>query len=1656
MNFVFAIYANDNYCELHLPALDNADYTMVLRASELGLMGDVQVQLDVMNQRWRIKPSTDYQLFCKGRMFEGEQLEHGQILQLITKEKEKLVLLVWRSTKELTPFRKYRVGRTDRITIGKSEENDICCTSQKILSHRHGEICFTPQGVFIRDLSTNGLYLGSVRVNGQQPLRFGDLVNMYGLSILFLGEYLAIRCLDGDVQVNQRFLQPLEEVELEERTQFMHPTAEPELMVHISPRTMPILHEDAMAIENIPPKQETNERPVWMSVLPSLTMVIPMTVGYALMGRGNMGVGIIISAGSALVGVFWAIMNLRYAKKEQREREMLRLSRYEEYLVRCADQIQEKYDHNKRALRELYPDAKTCSGYGIQDKEIWARKAEHSDFLFLRMGTGDMPFQMKLTAPGTEFSMIEDELAKRPMRIVKSFQTMHRMPLGVNLMEHSVVGVLCDGSAKMRTELLHLMVTQIAANHSYTDVKIGALYNGVAEQAGQWALLRWLPHVWNEERSIRYIAASQSEIGEVLYALAESLRTRAEQQSGLSSRKDPSLPHYVLFVEAPELLEGQMICKYLYEAGQALGITTVIFAQRYEDLPSACSFVVERTQQFSGLYSVGESDNIRQELVFDAISPRRVERMARRMTPMRVNEMEHSGDIPNALTFFEMMKIHQLPELNVLERWQKNRTYESMRALVGQKAGGANCYLNIHEKYHGPHGLVAGTTGAGKSETLQTYILALAANFSPMDVGFFIIDFKGGGMANLFERLPHMMGQISNLSGNLIHRAMVSIKSENKRRQKLFSDFNVNHIDAYTKLVKKKEATIPIPHLLIVIDEFAELKREEPDFMRELISVAQVGRSLGVHLILATQKPGGTVDDNIRSNTKFKLCLRVASQQDSKEMLGKPDAAYLTQAGRCYLQVGNDEIYELFQSGWSGAVYDPKGSQVDKTVVMLDLQGREALVGSRAKSERKEAALHAWVEEIVRSMRTASRNLSISVELAQNSSAEREKLIQECIRLLNTQEEQYQANTFNIQCMEDVVRLWPEGELEEQEAAQMLLERFQKQKRKLPEKKEKTQLEATVEYLAQMAQKYGFENDQKLWMPVLPEKLYLEELPGYAETTYQDGHWPQHGGDFQLSAYLGLVDAPENQMQFPLTIDLARNGHLVVAGGVTSGKSVFVQSMFYSLISTYTPDEVNLYAIDFSSQMLCPFERDAHVGGVVLEGENDRLNKLFGMMIQMLRERKQIIKGGSFQQYIQVHGHVLPAMVLAIDGYANFREKTENRFENELIELSRDAEGYGIYLVITCNAFGGAELQSKIADKMRQSICLELGDKYNYVDILHTSHLEVLPEANVKGRGLVEVSGSILEYQTALACRAENDYERSAKIEELCQQMSEHWQGKRARLIPEIPAKPTWELLAQSEEYQRQLERGGRLPVAYYQEDASLYCVDLSHTFCYLVQGKTRSGKSVLMRNLACAARDTGGKIYVVDREDQSEQSLAKLVDGTYCAAAEELFQLTKELILLTNQRGGKRKELMAQGLEEEEIFQAMQSYPPVYVFVADLNDYLQRIYSGQGVLKSVVSAMENILSKGQLLNVYFLAAVDSKDVVMLQGRAAYQSFVRQLNGVALGGELSKQSTFTAGNLPYAEQNRPLKTGFGYAVRQDELQVMDLIVIPQNKGVIPS
>ena len=229
--------------------------------------------------------------------------------------------------------------------------------------------------------------------------------------------------------------------------------------------------------------------------------------------------------------------------------------------------------------------------------------------------------------------------------------------------------------------------------------------------------------------------------------------------------------------------------------------------------------------------------------------------------------------------------------------------------------------LDLHQKAQGPHGLVAGMTGSGKSEFIITYILSLAVNYHPDEVAFLLIDYKGGGLAGAFEdkergiRLPHLLGTITNLDGAMITRSLLAIESEMKRRQRIFNEVKSKtgessiDIYSYQSLYRNKVLEEPMPHLFIIADEFAEMKQQEPEFMDKLISIARIGRSLGVHLILATQKPSGVVNEQIRSNTKFRVCLKVQDKADSMDMLKRPEAAALKDTGRFYLQVGYDEYY---------------------------------------------------------------------------------------------------------------------------------------------------------------------------------------------------------------------------------------------------------------------------------------------------------------------------------------------------------------------------------------------------------------------------------------------------------------------------------------------------------------------------------------------------------------------------------------------------------------------------------------------------------------------------------------------------------------------------------------------------------------------------
>jgi DNA segregation ATPase FtsK/SpoIIIE, S-DNA-T family len=408
--------------------------------------------------------------------------------------------------------------------------------------------------------------------------------------------------------------------------------------------------------------------------------------------------------------------------------------------------------------------------------------------------------------------------------------------------------------------------------------------------------------------------------------------------------------------------------EYLEGEHSHLGISVVFAADSKANLNDHIHTLVRYINDKEGDILIQDKKAARIPFQLDSHQHKGNEEFSRMLRTLD-HQVGMTNSIPNSVSFLEMMNVRDVRKLPIRDNWKTKESSKSLAVPIGLKGKKDLSILNLHEKAHGPHGLLAGTTGSGKSEFLQTYILSLAVHFHPYEVAFLLIDYKGGGMAQPFKNIPHLLGTITNIEGskNFSMRALASIKSELKRRQRLFDKYQVNHIHDYTDLYKSKQVEEPLPHLFLISDEFAELKREEPDFIRELVSAARIGRSLGVHLILATQKPGGVIDEQIWSNARFRVALKVQDADDSREIIKNADAASITETGRGYLQVGNNEVYELFQSAWSGAPYLEDSSENEDEVAIVTDLGLVSLsdVAIRHKTKKSEKTeIEAVVEEI--------------------------------------------------------------------------------------------------------------------------------------------------------------------------------------------------------------------------------------------------------------------------------------------------------------------------------------------------------------------------------------------------------------------------------------------------------------------------------------------------------------------------------------------------------------------------------------------------------------------------------------------------------------------------------------------------------------------
>jgi S-DNA-T family DNA segregation ATPase FtsK/SpoIIIE len=576
---------------------------------------------------------------------------------------------------------------------------------------------------------------------------------------------------------------------------------------------------------------------------------------------------------------------------------------YEQKMKAFQRDVAQRQADELTSRRESFPDlAEVVRRATAPDPRLWERRPTDDDFLDLCAGYGEVPFRPPLADRHSPGAAAEVVLAEHGW--------LQLAPVEVPLAKSGVVGIV--GERGQALSVARALLCQAAALHGPADLTVAVLTE--PEGREDWDWVKWLPHA----RDAGGTAGRQLAVGTTAgTVLAAELADR-----------DPDDPRQVLAVlDSPALIEGRGAAgRALLRAGEK--VSGIVIARTSERLPAACTTVIELADE------AGEARLLRPQsgqridpLLVGGMSPATARECALALARFEDADLQLAGGaLPDHVGLLSLLGIGE-PEAAVLRgRWAAATGDISLTARFALSEDGP---LDVDLVADGPHGLVAGTTGAGKSELLRSLVAALATEHSPLRVNFVLVDYKGGSAFGECAALPHTVGMVTDLDEQLGERALLSLEAELRYRERVLREHRATDLIEYDRLVARNEAR-PLPRLLVVIDEFATLASELPDFVPSLVGIAQRGRSLGVHLVLATQRPSGAVNENIRANTNLRVCLRVQTPQDSSDVIDSPAAAKIprNQPGRAQVRLGPSELIPVQTALVSGITAGPATAAV--------------------------------------------------------------------------------------------------------------------------------------------------------------------------------------------------------------------------------------------------------------------------------------------------------------------------------------------------------------------------------------------------------------------------------------------------------------------------------------------------------------------------------------------------------------------------------------------------------------------------------------------------------------------------------------------------------------------------------------------------------
>ena len=847
---------------------------------------------------------------------------------------------------------------------------------------------------------------------------------------------------------------------------------------------------------------------------------------------------------------------------------------------------------------------------------LWERRADDEDWLDMRVGTADVPSRVELGVP-------ERASYEEPLRWAVA-----DVPVSVPLGGLGVVGV-AGPRARMTARW---MVAQCAGLHSPAELDLMVLADPAdAVGAGRrWDWVRWLPHVRTGAGGVRVRAGVDErsvarEVNRILSVIEERAAVR-----GPGSRPEGRTMVVVLDgARALRLVPGMV---QALRQGPQVGIVFICVDHDRVSLPEECRAVVSAQNPLAQVWVAG-ADPVEQ-VRLDAPSLEWAERMARCLAPVRdASAQGAQGAIPRASRLLDVMGVDGRPDPRLVAGWWASSGGRSTRVTVGEDAEGA---FSIDLRADGPHALVAGTTGSGKSELLQTLIAGLCAANTPEAMTFVLVDYKGGAAFKDCAHLPHTVGMVTDLDGHLTSRALDSLGAELRRRERQLARAGAKDVDDYAATAHA--ATDPMPRLVLIIDEFAALITELPDFVTGLVDIARRGRSLGVHLVLATQRPAGVVSADIRSNTNLRIALRVTDESDSQDVIEAPDAAHIPPAlpGRAYARLGHGRLLAFQASRIGGhrphTIHQPRPRVHPLHLALLTRPAPAAPTSTQDTNAPTDLA------DLVTATTTAHHDTHGPTPHQPWLPPLPDAITLTALTTNTTDGEAEATDT--------------DGEAEATDTGGG------------------AEADGEAEAGAHTGGDTGGDTD------------------GEAKAGAHTGG----GAGFLPPLIIGLEDIPSEQAQRPMTWDYTRTGHLGIAGAPRTGRTTFLRALATGIATTASPADAHIYGIDAGSGGLLPLISLPHTGAIITRDQSDRLRRLLTKLTTQITTRQQTLAAAGHTSLAEQRAAAdpddrLPYLILLIDRWDGLTTVYETVDGGKILEqiriLLREGAAMGLRAAIT-------------------------------------------------------------------------------------------------------------------------------------------------------------------------------------------------------------------------------------------------------------------------------------------------------------------------------------------------------------------------------------